>query len=78
MHGGILFFRLYPWVIASSWDFFWMSLSSWDFIFAGTFLVLMICLIMLKCIIKDAEEDLTAIMKLKNDSETHFGNRDMK
>ncbi len=41
-----------------------------DFTFVGIFLFLIIYLIMLKCVITDAEEDLTAIMKLVNESET--------
>lgn len=66
--GGILFVRLFP----------YMSVNSWDFILIGLFLFLIICLIILKCIIKDAEEDLTAIMKLKDGSETHLSNQDVK
>lgn len=40
------------------------------------FLFLVVCLIILKCIIKDAEEDFAAIMKLKDKTETHIGNPD--
>jgi len=40
-----------------------------DLIFVGTFLFLLIYSITLKCIIADAEEDLTAVMKLINQSE---------
>lgn len=32
------------------------------------FLFLIICLLILKCVIKDAQEDLAAIMKLVNES----------
>lgn len=42
------------------------------------FLILLLCLILLKCIIRDAEEDLAAIMKLKEESETHLGKPDAK
>ena len=41
------------------------------------FLFLIISLIILRCIIKDAEEDLTAIAKLKDKSDTHVGNPDV-
>ena len=66
--GIILGFRLFPKTEVSSLDFFFICIFSF----------LVICLIMLKCIIKDAEEDLTAIMKLKGESETHFENPNLK
>ena len=66
--GVVLFLRLYPWMEVNSWDFFLICI----------FLFLIICLIMLKCIIRDAEEDLAAIMKSKDESDTHVGNPDVK
>ncbi len=66
--GVVLFLRLYP----------WMEIRSWDFFFICIFLFLVLCLIMLKCINRDAEEDLAAIMKSKDESEVHIGNPDKK
>lgn len=66
--GGILFVRLFP----------HMNVDSGDFVFIGIFLFLIVCLIMLKCIIKDAEEDLAALAKLKDGTGTHFGDQNTK
>lgn len=75
--GWVLLFWLRPW-FSGSWNEFWHDVNSLDLFFIALYLVLIICLIILRCIIKDAEEDLTAIMKLKDGSETHLGNRDVK
>ena len=66
--GIILGFRLFP----------EMGFHSWDFFFLCIFLFLILCLIMLKTIIKDAEEDLSALLKLKDKFETHLENLDAK
>ncbi len=66
--GGVLFFRLFP----------RMKAEFADFIFIGIFLFLILCLIMLKCMIRDAEEDLAALMKRMDGSETHVGNTGVK
>lgn len=66
--GIILGLRLFP-------D---MEFHSWDFFFLCMFLFLILCLIMLKAIIKDAEEDLSALLKLKDKFETHLENLDAK
>ncbi len=42
------------------------------------FVFLILCLVILKCIIRDAEEDLAAIMKMKDESKTHIRNPDVK
>lgn len=42
------------------------------------FLFLVVCLVILKCIILDAEEDLEALLKLKEEPEAQIGRPDAK
>ena len=64
--GIILFLRLFPRMTPHFWYF-------WDYFFICLFLFWIVCLVILKCIILDAEEDLAAIMRLNDGSETQLG-----